>query len=188
MVKRGFGDMLTGGTKDVNPQFLSFTAATSAADTTTTTSQSLPIQRLPTAGRSQVMEVLKVFVERPSYPTLAAVTEVLDNMLLYLTTKSFGTTAIGGIGAEATVFCADTSESRGAFTAAGTYKTTVADRIQVYDLTDGAGHGIIIATDNIFAQVQSSGIGAVITFGIKIMYRMKNVGLAEYIGVVQSQQ
>ena len=187
MPKRGYGDMLTGGSRDVNPQFLSFNAATSAADTTTTTTQALPIQRLPTMGRSQVMEILQVWFERPGLPAIASVTEIVDSMIIYLTTKSFGTTAIGGIGGESTVFAFDHFSSRGAFTAAGTYKD-FEPRVATLNLTDGAGHGIIIATDNIFAQVQSAGIGAVITYGVKVMYRMKNVSLTEYIGVVQSQQ
>lgn len=58
----------------------------------------------------------------------------------------------------------------------------------VLDLTDGAGHGILIATDQIFWQVFSNSFAAAIGVEVKIMYRMKNISLQEYIGIVQSQQ
>lgn len=51
---------LTGGTGDVNPQFISFNVAQSGNDATTTLTLSVPIQRLSTGGRAQVLEVLCV--------------------------------------------------------------------------------------------------------------------------------
>jgi len=59
---------------------------------------------------------------------------------------------------------------------------------KVIDLTDGMGHGILVASDYFFVQVDSDGIGAVITTYFKLLYRIKNVALTEYIGIVQSQQ
>lgn len=60
------------------------------------------------------------------------------------------------------------------------------------DLTDQAGHGILVATDNValntFISINSnesySTNGCVAT----IFYRMKEISLIEYIGIVQSQQ
>lgn len=65
-----------------------------------------------------------------------------------------------------------------------------------HDLTDGAGHGVLVATDNVFLTLQtalSSIIGTSVggITGVAecaILYRFKEVGLAEYIGIVQSQQ
>lgn len=58
------------------------------------------------------------------------------------------------------------------------------------DLTDQAGHGILVATDNIYLATYSTVLGYnwVSDFYCKILYRMKEVKLAEYIGIVQSQQ
>lgn len=176
---------LTGGTGDVNPQLLSFSAAQSGADTTTTTTQALPIQRLPTGGRSQVLEVLKVFAHVPVFGAVASATEAADSVSVFLSTSSFGTTAITY--SEPRVFWASIRAMEGAFTAAGTYSRTENDIIET-DLTDGAGHGLLIATDNIFCQVQSVGTGGTNTARIKLLYRWKNVGLREYVGLVQSQQ
>lgn len=176
---------LTGGTGDVSPQWLSFAATQSAADTTTTTTQTIPVQRLPHGDRAQVMEVLKMVVQRPTPQVIAAVGESLDTYLLLLSTTSFGTTATTF--SEPRVFAGDQFAVHGAFTAAGTYYATT-EGIESYDLTDGAGHGVLIATDNLFAQAQSAGSGATNTWRIKLLYRWKNISLSEYIGIVQSQQ
>ena len=59
------------------------------------------------------------------------------------------------------------------------------------DLTDGAGHGILVATDSIFltgyvpSNWYTNGTNTVF---VKLLYRWKDVSLAEYIGIVQSQQ
>jgi len=75
----------------------------------------------------------------------------------------------------------------GSFTAGGTAWTTETEPYHD-DLTDGAGHGVLVATDQIYCQISSSSTGAAQTCAGKIWYRWKNVGLAEYIGIVQSQQ
>lgn len=52
---------LTGGTGDVNPQFLSFRAAMDTISVTKTVAVPIPIQRMTQgAGRAQVLEVLAV--------------------------------------------------------------------------------------------------------------------------------
>ncbi len=58
----------------------------------------------------------------------------------------------------------------------------------VVDLTDDTGHGVLVATDNIFIQCFSSSALNPITASARLFYRWKNVSLAEYIGIVQSQQ
>lgn len=185
-MKRGQGGILTGGTGDVSPQWLTFSATQSGADTTTTTTQAIPVQRLPTGGKAQVMEVLKVAFTHTSLPAFASATEVQDSSQCTLSTTSFGTTTQGFT--DPRVFAFSFISQRGAFTAAGTYGMTQVSMPVVYDLSDGAGHGILIATDNIFAQVSSVTTGATNSCGIKILYRWKNVSLQEYIGIVQSQQ
>lgn len=59
-----------------------------------------------------------------------------------------------------------------------------------FDLTDGAGHGILVAVDKFYAQIHSTYVAWGGTGGIdfKFLYRFKKVSLAEYVGIVQSQQ
>lgn len=70
------------------------------------------------------------------------------------------------------------------------------ESVDVHDLTDGAGHGILVATDNIFVSCSIS-VGSVFVTqadaatgaaSCNILYRFKEIALAEYIGIVQSQQ
>lgn len=176
---------LTGGTNDVSPQWLSISAAQSAADTTTTITTAIPVQRLGNGTRAQVMEVLKVWFQYPTFPPSASATEAFDNMSAMLSTTSFGTTTVAF--SDPRVFAGVSRISRHAFTAAGTYFQMM-DNTVLYDCTDGAGHGVLVATDNIFTQIASVTTGTTNTFSIKILYRWKNVSLAEYVGIVQSQQ
>lgn len=57
----------------------------------------------------------------------------------------------------------------------------------VQDLTDGAGHGLLIATDNLYLGVDSEATGFAQSVQCKILYRWKNVSETEYVGIVQSQ-
>lgn len=186
-MKRGRGESgLTGGTGDVNPQWMQFTVTQSGADTTTTQSQPIPIQRLPDRGRAQVMEILKVAITHTSMPVSASAAENIDSISVYVSTKSQGTT--GTSWAEPTVFAAVLDSQSSAFTAAGTYMSARPSMPFVLDLTDGAGHGYLVATDTVYAQITSGNTGATNSAIVRFLYRWKNVGLSEYIGIVQSQQ
>jgi hypothetical protein len=171
-------DTLTGGTRDVSPQFLSFVFSQSGSDATTTTQQTLPVEKFGTAGNgARIIEVLKVYFGYDA----AAIAEVDSRINVYLSTKTGGTTKLTFD--NPTVFAYSKVISQ--ITTSG---QEFAVFPQVMDVTDGAGHGILIATDNIFAQLASSGTSATNTMEVKILYRFKQVGLQEYIGIVQSQQ
>jgi len=57
---------LTGGTGDVNPQWMSIYAKQTGQDETTTLAFAIPIQRLPGGRGAQVMEVLWVDYDAPA--------------------------------------------------------------------------------------------------------------------------
>lgn len=174
-MKRRRAESLTGGTGDVNPQWLSIVATESAADTTTTVQQTLPIQRLRTQGKAQVMEILKVAWFFPSSG------EIDSSISAFLSTTSFGTTATTF--SEPRVL--DGRQAEALLTTSGTFKR---EEPVFHDLTDGAGHGILVATDSIFIQVQSAATSSAVPVRLKILYRFKDVSVEEYIGIVQSQQ
>lgn len=177
---------LTGGTGDVNPQFISGTAAQSAADTNTTTEINLPIQRIASnaPGQAVIMEVLKIWVNFPVFNAIATAGETVDVLSLSFATRNFGTAAT--FISTSSVFAFMENLRSGAFTAAGTF-SMIQPQTLMWDLTDGAGHGVLVATDSMFVQAQSSGTGNANSFGFKLLYRWKRVSLTEYIGIVQSQ-
>jgi len=65
---------------------------------------------------------------------------------------------------------------------------SVRDMPIVIDTTDTAGNGILVATDRLFIVGGNlSGIVAA-TYVAKVLYRLVEVGIQEYVGIVQSQQ
>lgn len=171
------GDTLTGGTRDVKPQMLSFVATQSGNDTTTTVTQALPVLRnfQPSPGRAQLVEILKVSAILPS-PT-----EVDNNINIALSTKNFGTTAVTPQDPSVFAFI----RRAVALTTSG---QIYADLVACLDLTDGNGNGILVATDNIYCQIVSSSTGSTNATAIKILYRISGASVEEYVGIVQSQQ
>lgn len=166
---------LTGGTGDVNPQWYKFSVTQSGADTTTSTAFPLPVPKLQSNKKPTIVEILKVWWFAESD------VEVDSQLTGVLTTKNFGTTAVGQAdpNAIARMQVAVKITTSGQYV----YVTPVQQ-----DLTDGAGHGVLVATDNIYMQVNSSATSLSNVIYCWVLYRMKEVSLPEYIGIVQSQQ
>lgn len=185
--RRAIGDVLTGGTKDVNPQYLSGTLTLSGANTITTGSLPLPITRVGQSGaaRSVIMEILKVFVVMPQIDADGAAVTARNSFFI-VSTASFGTVAAQFSDPRIVAYVA--RNVRNAFTAAGTGTLDVDVGPKMVDVTDGDGHGILVATDNLYIQGDTDNYTAAATFYFKILYRFKEVSLVEYIGIVQSQQ
>lgn len=187
-MKRGrYGNALTGGTRDVNPQWYKGKVSTIVADTPETLAFISPVGKgiFAKTGWSTVMELLKVQVILPAYTDIGAAAETDKSRILTIGTRDFGTTVT--LGDEPSILCYHFDALLGAFTAAGSYGIYIPNT-HIYDLTDGAGHGILVATDYIYVQADTNTFGVTSTFRFALLYRFKNVPLQEYIGIVQSQQ
>lgn len=185
MKRKGNGkDQLTGGSEDVNPQYMTFSISMSAANTYTEQAIATPVPRNKVSGNNvTVMEILKVFFDLSEADANPAAGGSVITESVQLTTRS----QANFNSATAAVFAFCQKQIRGAFTAAGSYGMQYYDPY-VWDCTDGAGHGVIVATDNIYIGMTSAGFVALATCNVKLLYRMKDVTLPEYIGIVQSQQ
>lgn len=169
------GGGLTGGSGDVNPQFLSATALQSGADATTTATIALPIDRLRFgSNRVGAVEVLSATFD-PRVITVGAVASILG---VAITTKSFGTTKVQFNEPTIVAYFHVAAATAGFGGLQFPYKM---------DLTDAAGHGVMVCTDQIFAQCFSTTTSLTNQVDIKLEYRYKNITLHEYVGVVQSQ-
>lgn len=180
-MKRGRSDSLTGGSRDVNPQFLSFTVTQSAGDTTTTKSINTPIFPLSNTGKSkgQALEILKVFFYYDLFPSTATGVQEID---IVLSTKNFGTTIPTEEEADSLVFAS--AHIKYTFTTSGASSTIYP---VVMDLTDGAGHGLLIVAQNIYATLFSAGSSQANQARVKILYRVKEVQTTELLGILASQ-
>ena len=178
-------ESLTGGSGDVNPQWMNFENTATTPGVTQTWAYNVPVNRLPTAnGRSAVIEVLKAQFEYGDFPPMVA-GEATHYCCQVLSTRDHGVAAANSTASD--VFAYDAQEIQGAFTAAGSYSSGTNSHVVEHDYTDGAGHGVLIATDVIYAQLQGTAPFAEYLF-VKLLYRVKNVTLLEYLGIVQSQQ
>lgn len=185
MPKARATESLTGGTGDVSPQFLNGTVVLSAANTFTETPVSIPVQRISPQNPSSaiIIELLKIYVNMPEVDATNAA-ETYYSAKVSFNTSSF--TTFPNINQPHVIMGAERIVHR-AFTAAGTYESTYVDPV-VIDLTDGAGHGVLVATDNIYVDAITAAYSNPAIFAYKLLYRWKRVGLTEYIGIVQSQQ
>jgi len=182
--KNKVGKGLTGGTGDVNPQWLilqDFTAAANQAAQTNLTSSgtNVPTNQLPMkSGASLVMEVLKV-----QFSDYAGASSG-DNG------AGFHSLALKNISS-----FSDAQPNKAGIIASSEFTTdagTSASTVTVVDLTDGAGHGVLFAGQQLYhciAQNTANSAGATYgrTFQCRVLYRWKYVTLTEYIGIVTAQ-
>ena len=183
--RRRTGDVasLTGGTGDVNPQILTLSIEQSAADTSTEAQFNLPVPRAATGGQNTavVFEILKVLwiwttISDPDSDT--TVGGVLS------TRSEINQALFNPAAQDSGTFIANAYEQnfKSAVGIVDTFKA------MMFDMTDGAGHGLLVGTDSIYASIYSTATGSSQGFIAKIFYRLKNVGVFEYVGIVQSQQ
>lgn len=164
--------------KDINPQFFSFVVTGVINNVYSETTVPLPYPRFTTpAGRQPVIEVLKIEVETNDYSYINATGHGLFTTL---------STTAGS--EEAFLDNPHLFFKHREYLLGATAHFTSPD---VYEYTDNNGKGLLLAVDNIYAGIQSAGwesSGEIPKAYFKIFYRFRNVSLAEYIGIVQSQQ
>jgi hypothetical protein len=184
-------DRLTGGTNDVNPQYMNLFVTQTDADTAKCVGFPIPVQRLKNAGRAQVMEILKVFWGTTSIDNVVAGPVFrLETVQGALTTKAMlaGPALVEPSLISQYVKSVSLNATGGACPAGTAYSFGDEIEPKCFDLTDGQGHGILVATDQLFITVSSFQTGINNTADCKILYRWKDVSMTEYVGIVQGQQ
>jgi hypothetical protein len=181
--RRGPSDNITGGTGDYNPQYYTMSLLQTAADTSTTAAFPLPVPRFQGSGRSDrstIMEILKVYFIWDDFTAVAAQSAY----------NCFLTTSNSDGASSAEVFSGGSLIAWSSID--GIFATQVGfqlnNRTTSIDLMDGAGHGFLVATDNVYLSVRTTATGRANTVYTRLLYRLKDVTLQEYIGIVQGQQ
>lgn len=220
-MKRARADRLTGGTNDVNPQYFkqdlnqspNVTVAPGGNATAfRVVRPNLPVNRINQSSSSTatIIEVLKVkwsYAYTVTTPPATADVPYEINIRGFLSTSDLAPGgSFAGDPSKGTVI--DWFQARESFSpwfvAPG--GITFSPRIQTgqeqpmwHDLTDGDGHGVLIATDRInvgfaldFDNEATAGQGNTVFESwsglFEMLYRYKTVTLAEFIGIVQSQE
>lgn len=183
---------LTGGTGDVNPQWYSMTATETSSGAFKEVQYITPIPRYSNRkGKAIVLEVLKVLYSFEHLDSTDGAAFAFHSAQAQIATAPQSGTSLSSpqvVSFAEQVFLTYYQNSMPAtsdFGAGFNYAMP-----QVQDLTDGAGHGVLVATDSIYMGFQFNDFDAAAlhTVSVKMLYRFKEVDLAEYIGIVQSQQ
>ena len=176
---------LTGGTRDVNPQFFVGRIATTEANAFTVAAYANPVAKgiFAQRGYGTVMEVLKIWVRMYPMTDIDNVAETVIDATIGIGTKDMNEE---GYLDEPSYFFFEELHRIGAFTAGGTYSEKMYP-VRMWDITDGAGHGVLVASDYIYVCVDTDGWPSTATFMFRILYRFKNIPVEEYVGIVQSQ-
>lgn len=185
---RTSGGSITGGTGDVKPQIFTIeTGIAGAVDDYVVNTVVLPIPRFGTQKtKATVFEFLKCsFYLNIRNATDAQVIEAA--FITTVTSRTDGETFTLGalstdIGDPRTIACAvHTSGLTTSGSSAVQYPIVI-------DLTDNNGNGVLVATDRVSIVGGAVANSVVGNYICKILYRMTNIGVAEYVGIVQSQQ
>lgn len=182
--KRSIADTLTGGTRDVNPQYIN--AAVIAPTGTASQGQVnivLPLSRLvaTTGTHSEIIEILKVYWyfygENGSSDT---------NYQLGCLSTAQTSMALGPVFEDPHVIAMMETSIKLVGTAAN-FAQNGYQPIET-NLTDENGHGYLVATEQIWLSLtQTNNLSVSQKLAIKILYRYKNVGLTEFYTMIQSQ-
>lgn len=179
------GGSITGGTGDIKPQILTRQTDLHAVDDYISIQIDVPRIIMNTANQATIMEILKVYF----YIGIDDFADVSHTAWAFLNTTQLHVNAL------ATSFAELQRDlvHPGTFAFAIRQRTLTTSGSQtlenpiVIDLTDNNGNGLLIASDRFF--LTSADIAGTSTdrATVKILYRMVNVGILEYVGIVQSQ-
>ena len=185
---RTSGGSVTGGTGDVKPQILTLDSGTAAALSDYTVNRiALPVPRFGAMKtKATIFEILYV----DWYMGIEDLADHENTKFAYLTTS---TTRQSGDTASFPSAATDVTDPKTfAFVLRDqTLETSGASEVAMpvrINLTDNNGNGHLVATDQlsiVFADVAGSIVASAVA---KVGYRLVNVGIQEYVGIVQSQQ
>ena len=156
---------LTGGTGDVNAQYprgyLNTTSELPAVYGRGTKAFALPKTIMTTTtGRATVIEVLKVFclIQNPAFFPKESIQQKQFYSVMF-STSNHGLTEIGIHQADVFAgFYGLVQEQFGQKDPPVCYALMDMECIKSWDCTDGTGHGVLVATDNFYVQLNYSGI------------------------------
>lgn len=186
MAKRRRNGSITGGTGDVNPQFYTGVVLQTGINTDVVIKFATPKPSFSATGnKAIVMEILQIWAMTDMQPNLAE--PALSN---YAATMSFSTKFAVGVPEfdDHNLFGYFQEYNFLAFTAAQGVSLVKDMKPTVLNLSDGAGHGWLLAADYFAVGLRTVNTTSNNKGYFKLLYRFKKVGLAEYIGIVQSQQ
>lgn len=188
--KAGGDGSVTGGTGDYHPQLLQIYGTESATDTATLITIPVPRPNIVTNSSKVVMEILMVKSYKPMYPDVTNNVSYLS--MLSGTPNLTAPSAFNYTDANSLALMKMITDPRTISVDcwSGTYAAHSATSDFSYniehddDLQDARGYGFLYPGDNLYWYITSYNTAGKATFGLRIMYRWKKVGITEYLGMV----
>ena len=161
---------------DQKPQFMNLSAVESAANTYTEIATSTPVVPAISAGKSIVMEILKIFIYTTPMPQVANQLSTLD---VWVLKKKVGSVPLPS---DSNIV---TYGSRSIACGAAIGPVVYWNEPIELDLTDGQGNGYLFGNKEIIVAVDTNNVVAVFTAYVKILYRLVEVSSNELLGILQ---
>lgn len=156
--------------EDVNPQFMHGATTETAANTFTQTT--LPTPVVSQGEQVYIMELLKLFVFMDS----GALGD--GDSVNWQLTKASQSATVNFDNPDVILRGSQLS----------THLTSGHNEIynpHQYDLSDGAGNGLLMAKRNLYFGVQGVSQAGALSVRFKLLYRLKKVPASEYIGIIE---
>jgi len=167
------------GFRDLKPQFLTGYVVQTANNTYKETAIPLPQMNQLGNGKVWVVEILKVFLSWETPQTIIA-TAIWQQVHLCTKTK---TTTSGLSDKDCIMMDEDSAYGQAAITPG---VTVFASRTKQFDLTDGAGNGVLVAVPNLYLGVQCANRTSVLSAQCKVLYRLVEINATEAMGIMTS--
>jgi len=188
---------LTGGTGDVNPQMFRFplierSAGSGSQSTEVTVPTPLPGFNAVATNKAVVMEVLRVYFSAEYAFNAGTNHNVQQQTMAFLAggAAPSGAYVRAALASPRVVAVHQWRKDTRASAAAGE-GSSAADATWSFDLTDGAGHGFLVAAPNVTFEWRLAANGSATLaesfYSCAFLYRFKEVALSEYIGILNSQ-
>lgn len=166
---------------DKAPNYFTISSLQTGNDTTTVTTVNLPNASIPTQGSVTIIELIKINL---SQMTAWTTIDVGDGWTVGLDTSTPTTTSTTTACAHPSCLWFYTVKPGSTMTSAvggGFFES------KLFDLTDGDGHGLLVATDVLNFFNMSTATGIANQWVAKVWYKWRRVTIEEYVGIVQSQ-
>lgn len=186
--RRTSGGSVTGGTGDVKPQYITAQTNTAGAvDDYVVNSIVLPVPRFGTTkAKTTVFEILSV-------DWYIGILDDADPSGVHFAFLTTATNRSDGDTSTLASFVTDLLDPR-TFAAVSRHRLlsgaagqSVHTNPLHVDLTDDNGNGVLVATDRLILVGGAVGNTAADNYIAKILYRQVDIGIEEYVGIVQSQ-
>jgi len=188
--RKSSGGSVTGGTGDIKPQLLTVTTGVAGAiNDYVFASIALPVPRF---GGSKNKATIFEFLWVDWYLGLEDVGDLTVGGAEYWAWLSTAPTRAAGETSDIASLVDDLTDPR-AFALALRNRTLVTSGSEVklfpmrIDLTDSNGNGYLVATDRLLVTHGAVSNATATSATAKIAYRLVDVGIEEYVGIVQSQ-